>query len=307
MRAVSSVLEQSLTPHEIIVVDDGSNDGTSELFASVDARVRYVEKGNGGVSSARNRGIQESTGDWVAFLDSDDTWLPDKLEKQVEAVTAHSAGICFTGVVTEQGERATAISGLAPEIPQGQSAAFDCPIEFMTRSDHHPMIQSLLIKRELLDAVGGFDETLHVAEDTQLFYMLVASFRVVLLNSPLVMLTRERETPGLSDSVEIDQVTRRVDCYLRVQLNAYQIILMKADNLAPETFSACAVVTRKRISHFLMQKMELYLAQGQHAKAQAHAKECLGYANTYKFKIKSLLTLLLPKIASARARDKWLN
>ena len=69
MRAVQSVLDQSIPPHEVIVVDDGSTDQTAQLFVSCDPRIQYIVKENGGVSSARNRGIQDSSGDWIAFLD----------------------------------------------------------------------------------------------------------------------------------------------------------------------------------------------------------------------------------------------
>ncbi len=82
-RAIESVLAQSYKPLEVIVVDDGSTDNTKEIVASFGDEVRYIHKDNGGASSARNAGILAAKGDWVAFLDADDQWLPCRLKNQV--------------------------------------------------------------------------------------------------------------------------------------------------------------------------------------------------------------------------------
>ena len=83
--ALASVFGQSRRPDEIIVVDDGSNDGTAEAMARLtDQGVRYVRQQNAGPSAARNRGMREATSEWIAFLDSDDLWLPHRLARQCE-------------------------------------------------------------------------------------------------------------------------------------------------------------------------------------------------------------------------------
>ena len=99
---LGSVLRQTWRELEVLVVDDASPDGTLPLaqsFAEKDARVRVLaQEENGGVSKARNRGVQEARGEWVAFLDSDDLWLPDKLEKQMALAEAHpETGLFYTG------------------------------------------------------------------------------------------------------------------------------------------------------------------------------------------------------------------
>ncbi len=89
-RALDSVLGQTFTDYEVIVVDDGSTDGTREVLeAAYDGKIKYIYQKNGGVSAARNRGISEARGTYVAFLDSDDFWVPEKLAEQVEILDNH--------------------------------------------------------------------------------------------------------------------------------------------------------------------------------------------------------------------------
>ena len=86
--AVESVLSQTHENVEVIVIDDGSRDNTREVICGMDGRVRYIYQSNAGVSAARNRGLEEATGDYIAFLDSDDSWLPWKLEAQLSTLRA---------------------------------------------------------------------------------------------------------------------------------------------------------------------------------------------------------------------------
>ncbi|MGL6044061.1 MAG: glycosyltransferase family 2 protein, partial [Sandaracinobacteroides sp.] len=91
--AIRSVLWQTLSPVEVIVVDDGSTDGTAAAVQAIDdPRVRLVSQANGGISAARNRGIEAATQPWVAFQDSDDEWLPLKLEKQMASLALAPEG-----------------------------------------------------------------------------------------------------------------------------------------------------------------------------------------------------------------------
>ncbi len=95
---VSSILAQSYLRWELVVVDDGSTDGTAEAVARAgrgDSRVRCVRQANSERAVARNRGIREARGEWVAFLDSDDLWLPTKLERQVEVVHRDDSDCCY--------------------------------------------------------------------------------------------------------------------------------------------------------------------------------------------------------------------
>jgi glycosyltransferase involved in cell wall biosynthesis len=89
VKAIDSVLQQTHEDYEIIVVDDGSTDETRKILEPYATRIRYLYQSNAGVSAARNRGIKEARGDWVAFLDSDDEWLPGYLRKQAEMISRY--------------------------------------------------------------------------------------------------------------------------------------------------------------------------------------------------------------------------
>lgn len=99
-RALDSVLNQTASPSEVIVVDDGSSDGTRDLIQKTYSSVSLIEQENQGVSQARNRGIKEASGEWIAFLDSDDEWLPQKLEIAFEALNQNPDYlICHSGEI----------------------------------------------------------------------------------------------------------------------------------------------------------------------------------------------------------------
>ena len=88
LRALETAFAQTYRNLEIIVVDDGSTDDTTAVLAPYWERIHYIHQSNQGASAARNRGIQEATGEFIAFLDSDDEWLPAKLERQIELLEA---------------------------------------------------------------------------------------------------------------------------------------------------------------------------------------------------------------------------
>lgn len=166
--SVESVLAQTHRPIELLVIDDGSTDDTPAAMAELEAKAReagvtpvFIRQSNGGCASARNLGLQKATGEWLAFLDDDDYWLPDKLAKQVAelARTGATACCCMTRKLIQRGE---IIQPATPErLVQGHE-----PGKFLDgRSDAH--LITIVFRRDLLPQIGEFDTSLRVSSDTE--------------------------------------------------------------------------------------------------------------------------------------------
>lgn len=173
-RALNSVMRQKLPKVlqslQLIVVDDGSTDETSDLMARKFPQVEYLKQDNSGVSAARNAGLKLANGEWIAFLDSDDEWLPDKLYRQFELLEQTGLLVCHTqetwirnGVKVNQMDKHQKAGGWIFE---------RClPICAMSPS-------SIVIHRSVFEAVGMFDESLPACEDYDLWLRISARFPV---------------------------------------------------------------------------------------------------------------------------------
>lgn len=178
-RALRSVAAQSVPPREVIVVDDGSVDETPHVMKSQFPWVRYIRQRNRGVSRARNAGIEIASGEWLAFLDSDDTWFPDKLERQHRLLGSRPRFLwCHTDEIwIRRGQR---VNPMDKHAKQGGSIFMHC----LARCVVSP--STVLIRREMLDAVGLFDETLPACEDYDLWLRISAHFPIAFCSSPLI-------------------------------------------------------------------------------------------------------------------------
>jgi glycosyltransferase involved in cell wall biosynthesis len=178
--AIDSVLAQDYKEFELIVVDDGSTDHTSDVLDSSRNVIKVLSQKNKGVSAARNRGIEEASGQFIAFLDSDDLWLPQKLSAQVEFFNqTPNALICQTeevwirnGLRVNPKKRHKKLSGMI----------FKPSLELCLVSPSAVMIQ-----RSLFDRVGEFDETLPACEDYDLWLRISCRFPVHLIDRPLII------------------------------------------------------------------------------------------------------------------------
>ena len=179
VEAVASALDQTYTNREVIVVDDGSTDGTRAVLAPYIDRVRYLYQENQGLSAARNTGIGAARGEWVALLDSDDVWHPRKLEVQARSIGDHpEAGLVASG----------SLVGAGPPWPtiDLQVDAVATPISYedlVFRSRFGP--SGVLVRKACFDSVGLFDHELSAAEDRDMWLRLARRYPVDLLDTPL--------------------------------------------------------------------------------------------------------------------------
>jgi GT2 family glycosyltransferase len=180
LEAVDSVLGQSHEPEEILVVDDGSTDLTQEVMAPILHRVRYMKTPHRGVSHARNTGYRSARGEWIAFLDSDDLWLPRKLELQLQALGASGdTPLCYTDEIwVRRGRRVNPCKHHAKH--SGWIFHHCLPRCIISPS-------SALVRREVLEELGGFDESMPVCEDYDLWLRLTSKYPVLFLAEKLII------------------------------------------------------------------------------------------------------------------------
>ncbi|MDP1853777.1 MAG: glycosyltransferase [Candidatus Omnitrophota bacterium] len=173
---IDSVLAQTYKDYEIIVVDDGSTDNTKELLAKYNGKIQYVYKTNSGVSAARNLGINLSKGEYLAFLDSDDMWLPEKLEKQMGAINEDSIGLIHTAkyMIDAKGK----LTGdVRPRYPAKN-------LDDLLNNYH--ICMSVLVKKDLVKKAGMFDETISGSEDKDLWIRIAKIAKIKFIDDPLI-------------------------------------------------------------------------------------------------------------------------
>lgn len=180
LEAITSALDQKLDNIEILVVDDGSTDGTAEYLKSLNLPITIITKPNGGVSNARNTGIKAAKGKYVAFLDSDDLWLPGKLEAQVNYLESHpDIPLVYTDQylnIDGQNLDKTRFQRDAPKDNMLLSAFVDfTPIHTST----------VMIRRDLFEELGMFSEELHVHEDSELWNRISNHYKLGFISEVL--------------------------------------------------------------------------------------------------------------------------
>jgi glycosyltransferase involved in cell wall biosynthesis len=225
--AVDSVLAQTYGELEVIVVDDGSTDDTRAVVAQrfgQDSRVHYVSKPNGGPASAQNAGFRRARGEFVGVIGDDDLWLPDKLELQVRQLDQHpQAGLSFADCVFRggqwDGQTFFDVTGFSGTVSMWE----------LVRRAFIPA-GSVLMRKEVLDRVGHFDESLAVAEDWDLWIRFAAACPIVYV--PQVVYVYRRH----SGPQACDDWGRMISCKVQVlQKNESLILDRLTDDLGRRT------------------------------------------------------------------------
>jgi glycosyltransferase involved in cell wall biosynthesis len=179
--AVESVLAQTYSNFELIVIDDGSSDNTKDVLADYisNNQIRYLYQDNQGVSKARNVAVANSDGEWLSFLDSDDRWLPNKLEKQIELLKAQPDKKLVHGeeIWIRRGKRVN------PRLKHQKSGG-----DIFSRSLELCLISpsAVMLSRELFDEMGGFREDFVVCEDYDLWLKITSLNEVAFVREPII-------------------------------------------------------------------------------------------------------------------------
>lgn len=216
--AIDSVLAQAFLDFELIVVDDGSTDDTPAVLARYGSAVRVVRQPNRGLAGARNRGIREAAGRYVAFLDADDRWLPGKLERQVALLDARpELAFCSTAARVEGpgGEdlglwrcRGAGFAGARPGAG-GEAAASAAVLGAQAALESIFAVNAfvagsgsaVLARRRALDQAGGFDESLASLEDIDMWMRLAAHGGYACIDEPLAVILKRADS--MSGNLEV--------------------------------------------------------------------------------------------------------
>jgi glycosyltransferase involved in cell wall biosynthesis len=217
-RTIDNVLAQTYSPTEIIVVDDGSSDDTLARLRQYDGRIRIIAQSNVGPAAARNRGIEAARGEYIAFQDSDDLWLPNKLERQVELLNnaGSTAVCCLCNAIFRYRDRpeftSFTRSWLFPRLEQGiwTNVAEVLATRFVL------FCQAVMIRREVLERIGGFDETLKYDEDYELPLRLALEGPWALIAEPLTI-WQQGAQGSWSDKALSEEICLK-ECDVRIRL-----------------------------------------------------------------------------------------
>lgn len=205
--ALDSVIRQTYTDYEIIVIDDGSTDSTRAVIENNYHTVRYYYLENSGVAAARNFGISKARGELIAFLDADDVWLPEKLEKQVVLFEADkTVGMVFTenSFFNEEGKTSDKAN------KRDRLMSGDIIKNIFLHS--YVVTSTVMVRKKVFDTVGSFEVGLTVAEDDNMWMRIGMNYGIELLDEPMTMYrltegslsrTKQNIFNGVKASIEI--------------------------------------------------------------------------------------------------------
>jgi glycosyltransferase involved in cell wall biosynthesis len=179
-QAIDSVLAQTFRDYEILVIDDGSTDETEEALRCYADRARYIRQQNSGVAVARNRGIAESRGRYIAFLDADDTWLPHKLELQLEALASHRSYLACHSAFS------VVAADLTPLYIHRIKRVGSTLEDLLMRGNVIGSICTVLCERSLFETAKDFDPALSQCADWDMWIRLAALTEFLYIDDPLV-------------------------------------------------------------------------------------------------------------------------
>lgn len=285
--AVASALGQSRPPLEVIVIDDGSTDGSPAIARGVGSRVRVISQENRGAAAARNRGIEAASGEWIAFLDADDLWVPTKLEEQLAFLESHAeCAAVYAQMVNFSADRGTA------GLPQPDVVHSGWLFDRLLVENFVPL-PSLVVSAEALRLVGGFDDSLATAEDTNLLLRLALRHQIGGLARPL--LRRRLHGSNLSDRGDVEVGT----------LKNLDRLVARFPDKAPERYAPMRDAYRVRGA--MLARHYFQVAEYQRAREVARRLHAMGVEDAGTRAIRLLAAFPRPLLQGARQLRRRLH
>lgn len=297
--AIDSVLAQTFLDYEVIVVDDGSTDNTKDVLLPYGERIRYIYQPNSGVGAARNAGIRCAVGEWLAFLDSDDIWLPDYLSCQMDRAKQNPS-ICthMTNSILVQADGAMIDTFQHARIDSQKAFGNDSclmlerPLTFIIQR-HLPFLQATMFRREAFIKAGLFNERVTITEDIEAVARMCMQGPFSLCNRPLVHIMRRHESiSNLSSRWDSDNM------YCRESLSALYENLKRVSGLTGHEMKIVNQVlasNKKAIGN-------LYLRNGDIPKARKCYAEALRLDPSMKSLFKFLTGYVPPLMTLANVK-----
>lgn len=296
-KTIESALRQTVRDCEVIVIDDGSSDGTGRLLSDAFGdHIRYVWQPNQGASVARNKGLEQASGEWVAFLDSDDLWEKDKIEWQLRTAEKFSyCGACYTDTrffnypeertmfqMAERNYRHRGMWGVNKEalrllVRPGGAGMVICLSSFMVRSD-------------VARAAGGFDPKLLYSQDSEFMFRLAMVTDFCYINRPLVWFDR---SPAELRHIGVSAEWNKMEFFLKDSQLRLEGILRLNRSLPRPVLR----VVREQLRDIHSGWTNWYLESGQYAQARRAASDAVRTDLTINVALKWLLTWANPRLA----------
>lgn len=257
-RALDSVLGQTYTNIEVIVVDDGSTDDTVEIIKNYkDERVHLIcQSRNQGANSARNRGIEWAKGEYVAFQDSDDEWLKDKLEKQMHYMIHSGKSVSYSSYYLYEGDKVSII-------PRGYRDRVLCEYGLVDTLKKTNVVgtPTLIVKRELFSEIGMFDEEIKCLQDYEFVIRLAKKEQLGYVEEPLVNAYRMKRSVSTN-------VKAKMDAYVKIVEKHFDFVDMEAtlydylkcaesvwgENINWQEFDQIIAVVRQNNDHIMAER-----------------------------------------------------
>jgi glycosyltransferase involved in cell wall biosynthesis len=308
--AIETVLAQTVNDLEVLVVDDGSSDGTGEVIAKrFGTRIRYYAQPNQGASMARNKGINEARGAWIAFLDSDDLWEKDKLEWQFRALQQFGpqCGACYTDVrIFNHAETRTFFQMAEENYRHDWAMGVNSDVlRLLVRPGGAGMVvclSSFIARTDIVRSTGGLDPKLLYSQDSEFLFRLAMLTGFCYVNRPLVRFDR---SPAEGRHIGVSAVWNNEDFFLRDSQLRLEGLLGLGEALPKKIRK----LIRSQLSSIHSGWTNWYLQNQQYADARRSISRAVQLDPNVNMAAKWLLTWMIPELTlrtvqQRRRRDK---